>query len=98
MMIVKKQPKWNLTYRTFKTSYERETYLFVKYELSKSDISTFAKLSISSHDLHIEKGRHRKTMLSEIKRFLCNVAVEDEKYVFMECDSISTYRNKFLMN
>ena len=45
-------------YRIFKTCYERKTYLFVN-ELSKSEISTFAKLRISSHDLHIEKGRHR---------------------------------------
>ena len=46
-------------YRTFKICYERETYLFVN-ELSRSEISTFAKLRISSHDLRIEKGRHRK--------------------------------------
>ena len=39
------------------------------YELSKSEISMFAKLRISSHDLHIEKGRHRNTILSERKCF-----------------------------
>ena len=38
-------------------------------ELSKSEISTFAKLRISSHDLHIEKGRHKKTILSERNAF-----------------------------
>ena len=41
---------------------------------------------ISSHDLHIEKGRHRKTILSERKCFLCGMAVEDEKHFVMECD------------
>ena len=55
-------------------------------ELSKSEISTFAKLRISSHDLHVEKGRHRKTILSERKCFLCGMAVEDEKHFVMECD------------
>ena len=72
--------------------YERETYLFVN-ELSKSEISTFAKLRISSHDLHIEKGRHRKTILSERKCFLRGMAVEDD--FVMECDSLSTHRNTF---
>ena len=52
----KSQPNGNKlrTYGTFKISYERETYLFVN-ELSRNEISTFAKLRISSHDLHIEK-------------------------------------------
>ena len=59
----KNQPNGNKlrTYRIFKKCYESETYLFVN-ELSKSEISTFAKLRISSHDLHMEKGRHRKTI------------------------------------
>ena len=69
----KNQPNGNKlrTYRTFKICYERETYLFVN-ELSRNEISTFAKLRISSHDLHIEKGRPRKIILSERKCFLCN--------------------------
>ena len=66
-------------------------------ELSKSEIFKFAKLRISSHDLHIEKGRHRKTILSERKRVLCGMAVEDEKHFVMECDSLSTHRNTSLM-
>ena len=95
----KNQPNGNKlrTYRIFKKCYERETYLFVN-ELSKSEISTFAKLRISSHDLHIEKGRHRKTILSERKCFLCGMAVEDEKHFVMECDSLSTHRNTFFDN
>ena len=67
-------------------------------ELSKSEISTSAKLRKSSHDLHIEKGRHRKTILSERKCFLCGMAVEDEKHFFNECDSLSTYRNTFFFD
>ena len=67
-------------------------------ELSKSEISTFAKLRISSHDLHIEKGRHRKTILSESKCVLCGMVVEDEKhFVIMECDLLSTHRNTFFL-
>ena len=65
-------------------------YLFVN-ELSRNEISTFAKLRISSHDLHIEKGRHRKTLLNERKCFLCNKSVEDEKHFVMECFSLSAY-------
>ena len=49
-------------------------------ELSNNEISTFAKLKLSSHDLHIEKGRHRKTILSERKYFLWGMAVKDEKH------------------
>ena len=64
-------------------------------ELSKSEISTFAKLRISSHDLHIEKGGHRKTIPSERKCFLCGMAVEDEKHFVMECDSITAHINTF---
>ena len=55
-----------------------------------------AKLRISCHNLHIEKGRHRKTIL-ERKCFLCGVAVEDEKHFVMECDSLLTHTNTFLM-
>ena len=61
----------------------------------KSEISTFAKLRISSHDLDIEKGRHRKTILIERKCVLCNMAIKDVKHFFMECTSISTYRKLF---
>ena len=64
-------------------------------ELSKSEISTFSKLRISSHDLHIEKGRHRKTILSERKCFLCNMAIENEKHFVKECASLSTCRKPF---
>ena len=84
------------TYRISKKFYEKETYLFVN-EFPKSEISTFAKLRISSHDLNIEKGRHRKTILSERKCFLCGMAVEDEKHFVMECDSLSTHRNTFFL-
>ena len=80
----KSQPNENnlRTYRISKNCDERETYLFVN-ELSKNEISTFAKLRISSHDFHIEKGRHRKTILSERKYFLCGMAVKDEEHFVM---------------
>ena len=62
------------TYMIFFKKYERETNLLVN-ELSKSEMSTFAKLRLISHDVHIEKGRYRKTILSERKCFLCGMAV-----------------------
>ena len=95
----KNQPNGNnlKTYTTFKICYEKETYLFVN-ELLRNEVSTFAKLRISSRDLHIERGRHRKIILSERKCFLCNNSVEDEKHFVMECFSLSAHRNNFLMN
>ena len=66
----------------FKTCYKKETSLLV-IELSKSELSTFAKPRISSFDLHIEKGRNRKTIPSERKCFVCDMAVEDEKHFVM---------------
>ena len=35
----------------------KRKHLFIN-ELSRNEISTFAKFRISSRDLHIEKGRH----------------------------------------
>ena len=67
----------------------------LNYQLSRNEISTFTKLRISSHDLHIEKGRHRKIILSERKCFLCNKFVEDEKHFVVECFSLSAHRNTF---
>ena len=72
----------------------RTRNLFVN-ELSKSEISTFAKLRINPHDLHTEKGRHTKTILSERKCVLCDMAIEDEKQNVMECASLSTCRQPF---
>ena len=63
--------------------------------MSRNEISTFAKLRISSHDLHIEKGRHRKIILSERKCFLCKKFVEDQKHFVTECFSLSAHRNTF---
>ena len=59
------------------------------------EISTFAKLRISAHDLHIEKGRHTKTKLCNRKCFLCGIDVEDERHFVMNCSSLSTYKNTF---
>ena len=53
----------------------------------ESELSTLAKPRISLFDLHTEKERNRKTILSERKCFLCDMAVEDEKHFVMECDS-----------
>ena len=55
-------------------------------------MSIFAKLKISFHDLHIEKGRYKKNILSERKCFLCGTT---EKHFVMECDSLSTHINTF---
>ena len=68
-------------------------YLFVN-ELSKSEISTLAKLRISSHGIHIENGRLERPY-HENMMLLCGMAVEDEKHFVMECYSFSTYRNIF---
>ena len=60
------------TYMIFKNAMKGKPicpgYLFVN-ELSKSEISTLAKLRISSHDIHIEKGRLERPYLVKMKCF-----------------------------
>ena len=65
------------TYRTFKVDYEREMYLLIN-DLPKTHISAFAKFRVSAHSLEIEKGTHKKLLLTERICPLCKSSVETE--------------------
>ena len=82
------------TYRTLKTSYCLENYLLSSNN-SRKEISTFAKIRISCHKLHIEEGRYRKIPLQERICQLCNVEVEDEKHFVLSCSKLETCRKSF---
>ena len=82
------------TYRTFKTSYCLENYLLSSNN-SRKEISTFAKIRISCHKLHIEEGRYRKIPLQERICQLCSVKVEDEKHFVLSCSKLETCRKSF---
>ena len=62
---------------------------------SRKEISTFAKIRISCHKLHIEEGRYRKIPLQERICQLCNVEVEDEKHFVLSCSKLETCRKSF---
>ena len=85
------------TYRTFKDDYGLEPYLMnVKPLPSRNNI---AKLRISAHDLHIERGRYhrpQKTPISERRCQFCS-EIEDEKHVVLRCPKYSEDR-KTLFN
>ena len=51
------------TYRTVKVNFERIVYLLIN-NLPKSHFSSFAKFRISALSLEIEKGRHKRKLLS----------------------------------
>ena len=82
------------TYRTFKTSYSLENYLLSSNN-SRKEISTFAKIRISCHKLHIEEGRYRKIPLQERTCQLCYVEVEDEKHFVLSCSKLEACRKSF---
>ena len=82
------------TYWTFKTSYCLENYLLSSNK-SRNEISTFAKIRISCHKLHIEEGRYRKIPLQERICQLCNVEVEDEKHFVLSCSKLEACRKSF---
>ena len=52
-------------------------YLLIN-DLPKSHISSFAKFRISAHSLEIEKGIHKKKLLSKRICRLCKNSVESD--------------------
>ena len=82
------------TYRTFKVDYEREMYLLIN-DLPKTHISSFAKFRVSAHSLEIEKGKHKKLLLTERICPLCKSSVETEIHFLLHCQPLSEQRNNF---
>ena len=62
---------------------------------SRKEISTFAKIRIICHKLHIEECRYRKIPPQERICQLCNVEVEDEKHFVLSCSKLDTCRKSF---
>ena len=86
------------TYCTFKTKFGLEPYLqcIKKYRIR----SVISKLRLSSHNLHIEKGRHQKPKLPLEQRLCvyCNLSeVEDEQHFILRCTLYDDIRQTFFM-
>ena len=86
------------TYCIFKTDFITEPYLLlsIPYRLR----SALAKYRISSHDLEIEKGRHRNIphydRICKLCRTLNMYFIEDEYHVLMQCSFYNDLRCIYL--
>jgi hypothetical protein len=83
-------------YSTFKSLLEPEKYLStitcVKYRIAIS------KFRISNHPLHIESGRHTRTLLDDRICKYCitesnHQVIEDEKHFLLDCPLYTNIRN-----
>ena len=84
-------------YRTFKSTFEMETYLTTTKN-NKLQMH-FARFRLSSYKLNIENGRHLQ--LNRIQRLctLCNSsAVQSELYFLLHCQKYSELRIKYNIN
>ena len=79
------------TYKLIKFNFGIESYL-TKVSIFKYRKS-ITKLRTSSHDLHIEKGRHSENRLPVEQRLckMCNV-IEDEAHFLLSCRLFSNER------
>jgi hypothetical protein len=84
------------TYRTFKTSYTRESYL--KQISNINHRISLTKLRISDHRLHIETGRYTKpyTVVEDRICQLCKSGVEDEKHFLVSCNAYNNERTQLI--
>jgi hypothetical protein len=89
-----KNPKLR-TYKLFKTDFHLEPYLNIN--LSKSLYQSIARFRLSSHNLHIELGRHKRPYVIAEQR-LCKRCdkniVEDEFHCLMVCENWSIIRSE----
>ena len=83
------------TYKTFKIDMRLEPYL--NYNLPKSIYTSIARFRLSSHNLNIELGRHKRPFVPAEDRICekCNQnLVEDEFHCLMICAKWSELRKK----
>lgn len=71
------------TYRTFKSTYETETY--VKMIMPFSWRSAFAKFRAGVAPLRLETGRFENLAVNQRTCFNCRKLVESEKHVLLSC-------------
>ena len=99
--MVRQNPQWYTdhtkwrnklrTYRKFKNIYKHEPYLdCIKDSKTRSN---FCRFRVSSHNLHIETGRHARV---DISKRICKKCplneIEDEKHALMICPMYQNIR------
>jgi hypothetical protein len=79
---------------TYKFNHEREKYLNL-IKNSKHRVA-LSRLRLSSHQLMIEKGRHRKPIIPRTERIcsICNLGIEDEFHFLTICPTYLEARNE----
>jgi hypothetical protein len=82
-------------YRIFKKDFSRAKYLDI---IGKRSIrNKIAKLRLSSHNLMIESGRHRRIERSNRKCELCNLNdIEDEYHFVIICPYFKRIRDNYI--
>ena len=79
------------TYRLLKTTYNDEIYVKIRNIRNRMAIT---KLRISSHKLHIEKGRHNHIPLQQRTCHYCTLnEIEDERHFIVDCSLYEDERN-----
>ena len=81
------------TYKTFKMDIRLEPYL--NYSMPKAIYSNIARFRLSSHNLNIELGRHKRPFVTAEHRICekCNLnEVEDEFHCLMKCEKWNDIR------
>ena len=71
------------TYRTYKSSFETETY--VKVLMPFALRSSIAKFRIGIAPLRLETGRYEGLAVNQQTGFNCNENVESEQHVLLKC-------------
>ena len=83
------------TYNLFKLELEYEKYLSVLTE--KKFRLALARFRISSHELHIEHGRHTNTPRNQRLCLHCNnQQIENEHHFLLICQKYTQLRKKYL--
>ena len=85
------------TYRKIKSDFRMETHTL--YVRTKRHEQALTRLRVSSHNLHIERGRHCRPITPRNERlchFCCLYQVDDEKHFLMACKFHSAERQSLL--
>ena len=86
------------TYAKFKITFNREPYLILLN--NSKEITTLARLRMSSHKLEIEKGRHTrpKTELNlRTCQRCCRPVIDDEMHFLVSCDVFNSKREELFI-
>ena len=81
------------TYSKFKTNFGIENYLKTKMNIKHR--KALAKMRISAHDLHIERGRYLSIPPEARKCPFCPSEVETEEHVLFHCHQYDSVRKTF---